>query len=79
MSTDLLVRINELLVRKLKNVISLLVTSSFKIEEKYPKIGRIIQLRRKFQNYYLIKNILLIVITLLPIIYLNYNIYITFS
>src|ERR1700730_7036871 len=26
----------------------------FKIEEKYPKIGKFIQLRRKFQNYYFI-------------------------
>jgi hypothetical protein len=26
----------------------------YKIEEKYPKIGKFIQLRRKFQNYYFI-------------------------
>ena len=42
-----------------------------KIEEKYPRIGRFIRIRRKFQQYYLFLNLTLIIITLLALIYAN--------
>lgn len=46
----------------------------FKLEEKYPKLGRIIKLRRIFQQYYLFINFIFIIITLLAIIFINYTI-----
>lgn len=46
----------------------------FKIEDKYPRLGRIIRLRRLFQQYYLVINILLIIITLLATIFINFAI-----
>nr|YP_010977174.1 hypothetical protein UYH48_mgp43 [Daedaleopsis confragosa]WNZ34379.1 hypothetical protein [Daedaleopsis confragosa] len=45
-----------------------------KIEDKYPRLGRIIRLRRLFQQYYLVINILLIIITLLATIFINFTI-----
>jgi hypothetical protein len=43
----------------------------FKLEEKYPKLARFIELRRKVQYFSLISNIILIVLSLFVIIYLN--------
>jgi hypothetical protein len=43
----------------------------FNLENKFPKIAKFIQLRRKFQQYYLLMNIGLIFIVLLLIIYVN--------
>lgn len=43
----------------------------FNLENKYPKIAKFIQIRRKFQQYYLLMNIGLIIIVLLLIIYVN--------
>jgi hypothetical protein len=43
----------------------------FDLENKYPKTAKFIQIRRKFQQYYLIMNIGLIFIVLLLIIYVN--------
>jgi len=43
----------------------------FNLENKFPKIAKFIQIRRKFQQYYLLINIGLIVIVLLLIIYVN--------
>ena len=34
----------------------------FKLEEKFPSFAKFIQLRRKFQQYYFILNIILIII-----------------
>lgn len=47
----------------------------YKIEEKFPKLARFIQLRRKFQFYYFTVNISLIIITLLLIIYVNFIVF----
>ena len=41
------------------------------LEEKYPKIAKFIQLRRKFQNYYLLLNTSLILIICLVLIIIN--------
>ena len=41
------------------------------LEEKYPKLARFIQLRRKLQQYYFILNMFLIFIALSCIIYVN--------
>jgi hypothetical protein len=41
------------------------------LEEKYPKLARFIQLRRKFQQYYFILNIFLIFIALSSVIFVN--------
>jgi hypothetical protein len=43
----------------------------YNLEEKFPKLARFIQLRRKFQQYYFLINISLIIIALLLIIYVN--------
>lgn len=47
----------------------------YKLEEKFPKLARFIQLRRKFQFYYFTVNISLIIITLLLIIYVNFIVF----
>jgi len=46
----------------------------FKIEEKYPKFGRLIKLRRKFQHLSLLWNIIFIVFISCSIIYINLQI-----
>lgn len=47
------------------------------IEDRYPRIGSFIKLRRKFQQFYLFINLFLIIITLLAIIFINlYALYI---
>ena len=43
----------------------------FDLENRFPKIAKFIQIRRKFQQYYLIMNIVLIIIVLLIIICIN--------
>jgi hypothetical protein len=43
----------------------------FNLENKYPKLARFIQIRRKLRYYYLIWNFLLIILVLLTIIYVN--------
>jgi hypothetical protein len=43
----------------------------FNLEEKYPKLAKIIQLRRKFQQYYLFINTLIIIVILILIISVN--------
>jgi len=41
------------------------------LEAKYPKLARFIQIRRKFQIYYFVINVILIIISILAILYLN--------
>jgi hypothetical protein len=43
----------------------------FNLEVKYPKLAKWIQLRRKFQDYYLALNFIIIIIILLVVIYTN--------
>ena len=43
----------------------------FDLENKFPKLAKFIQIRRKFQQYYLLINIGLSIIVLLLIIYVN--------
>ena len=43
----------------------------FDLEKRFPKLSNFIQIRRKFQQYYLLINIGLIIIVLLLIIYVN--------
>ena len=50
-----------------------LLLKYLKIEEKYPKIQKIIKLRRKFQHFYLLINFLLIILTLIAVIIVNYT------
>jgi hypothetical protein len=45
--------------------------SYFKLEDKFPKIAKFIQIRRSFQKYSLLLNYLLIIIILIGIIYIN--------
>jgi hypothetical protein len=45
----------------------------FKIEEKFPRFGKIIKLRRKFQNYYFIINVSIIIFILIGIAHINLN------
>ena len=62
----------------LLNIISIIYSdyllTYFKIEEKYPKIGKWIKYRRVWQHYYLIFNLLLIIFTTIAVIFINYNI-----
>jgi len=48
----------------------------FDLENKFPKISKFIQIRRKFQQYYLLMNIGLIFIILLIITYINIIVFI---
>jgi hypothetical protein len=43
----------------------------FDLEKRFPKLAKFIQIRRKFQQYYLLINIVLIIIVLTIIIYIN--------
>ena len=43
----------------------------FKLETRFPKLAKIIELRRKFQKYYFFMNLIFIFIMLLVIIWLN--------
>lgn len=43
----------------------------FKMEDKFPKLAKYIQLRRKFQQYYLFLNLIQIIFILFLIIYIN--------
>jgi len=45
--------------------------SRFKLETRYPRLAKFIQLRRKFQRYYLILNIFYIVVVVLIQIYVD--------
>jgi len=42
-----------------------------RLEDRFPKLARFIQIRRKFQQYYFFLNICLIIITILYVIYVN--------
>jgi Rad3-related DNA helicase len=49
----------------------------FNLEEKYPKNANFIKVRRKFQNYYISINVIIIVFVLLTIIYINFLLLLT--
>lgn len=49
----------------------------FNLEEKYPKIANFINIRRKFQKYYISINVIIIVFVLLTIIYINFLLLLT--
>jgi len=44
----------------------------FKLENKFPKLSKFIKLRVKFQEYYILTNLLIITLSLFFIIYINY-------
>ena len=46
----------------------------YNLENKYPKLAKYLQLRRKFQSYYIKFNILLIIIVVLFTLYVNVSI-----
>jgi hypothetical protein len=48
----------------------------FNLETKWPKLAKFIQLRRKFQDYYIRINALIIILILLFVIYINIKIFI---
>jgi hypothetical protein len=43
-----------------------------KLEEKFPRLARFIEIRRKFRYYYLILNFLMIIFVLVVFLYLNF-------
>jgi len=49
----------------------------FDLENRFPKIAKFIQIRRKFQQYYFLINIGLIIIVLAIIIYINIIVFIS--
>jgi len=46
----------------------------FKLEDKYPKLSRILKIRKMFQQYYLFINFIFIILTLIILIYVNFKI-----
>lgn len=64
------------------NIISIIygdfIIKYLKIENRFPRIAKYIEMRRKFQYYYLFINLLLIIITLLALIYINYLVFIKY-
>ena len=48
-----------------------LIINYLKIENKYPKFAKFVELRRKFQRYYFTFNLLLIIIVLITILWVN--------
>jgi hypothetical protein len=48
--------------------------NNLKIEERYPRLSRLLKIRRVTQQYSLIFNILIIIITLIATIFINYAI-----
>jgi hypothetical protein len=50
--------------------------TNLNLEEKYPKLAKIIKLRKKFQQYYFILNSLGILLTSITIIYVNIIVFI---
>ena len=44
----------------------------FNLEGKYPKLAKFIEIRRKFQHFYLVMNFTFIILVLIVIIYVNY-------
>lgn len=54
------------------------LTNKFNIETKYPRIYKFIQIRRKFQIYYLIKDLTIIYITLILLTFINIILFISF-
>jgi hypothetical protein len=50
----------------------------FKLEEKYTRLARFIQLRRKFEHFNLLLNISLIILILLYTIYVDINVFFIF-
>jgi hypothetical protein len=55
----------------LSTVISIVYSDFLKIEEKYPKLSRILKIRKMFQHYYLILNFIFIISILLAIVIVN--------
>lgn len=51
----------------------------FKLEEKFPIIGRYIKIRRKFQHFYLFVNFFLIIAILLYVIYIDFSVLVRLS
>ena len=47
----------------------------FQLEEKYPRLGILLKIRRKFNNFYIVVNFILIIYLLLLVIYVNYSIF----
>jgi hypothetical protein len=60
------------------NILSVLMSDFlikyFELETKFPKLSIFLQLRRKFKTYYLILNFLLIFITLITLIYIDFRV-----
>ena len=53
--------------------------SKINIKDKYPRIYKLIELRRKFKTFYLIKDIIIILIVLIALLYINILLFITFT
>ena len=49
-----------------------LFINKYNLEEKYPKLSGLIKLRIKLQHYYIVSNVIFILIALIVIIYVNF-------
>jgi len=45
--------------------------NKFSLKQKLPKLSKIIQLRIKFQNYYIFINYVFIILAIIPLIFVN--------
>jgi len=55
------------------------LTNKFNVKNKYPRIYKFIELRRKFQLFYLIKDLIIIFIVLIILSYINVMLFINFT
>lgn len=53
--------------------------NKFNVKDKYPRIYKLLEIRRKFQRFYLIKDLIIIIIALIALTYLNIMLFINFT
>lgn len=51
----------------------------FNTKEKYPRIYKLLEIRRKFRIFYLIKDLIIILIALIALLYINIMLFNTFT
>lgn len=73
-----LILILTLLIELMSIYFSDYLLDKFNIKERYPKIHKLLELRRKFQRFYLIKDFIITFITLIIFTFINVILFISF-
>jgi hypothetical protein len=60
------------IVTILLSILGNYLIDKFSLENRFPKLAKLIQLRHKFQNYYIVLNSVLIIIAIIPLILVNF-------